>query len=358
MQSTQPPGGGNPFSGLFKGSPANQPHRLDLNGSTFVACDDNVLAKAPNGHPNQIGLDPRGVRQGFANGLQASIAYGLHTGGTRNQFNLTRRARSSNSPTRPVRICCSKATAQVLGFEPGEGPRTGYDTFQEVGLIKRTAALLQQDLVLLGFYTNDVPDALAEKESAGGGTTIAAANPVTGQVLHMNPAPTSWLEAQLRLSRAIYTGGHALKALVRRGEGKAGSSLELDLLENRSSADLERAWEHIDRQLAELRATAAAGNFQVGIIILPPREQISGQFVDSQYQPRLRAMTEKLGFFVIDPLPARSASPVRKDRLFILYDRNHPSAAGHRIIGETVADFLNRHSNASGLTPELSGTEH
>jgi len=120
----------------------------------------------------------------------------------------------------------------------------GYDTLQEVGLIKRTAALLQPDLVLLGFYTNDVPDALAEKESSGGGTTIAAANPVKGQVLHMNPTPTSWLEAQLRRSRAIYTGGHALKALVRRGEGKAGSSLELDLLENHRSADLERAWNH------------------------------------------------------------------------------------------------------------------
>jgi len=232
----------------------------------------------------------------------------------------------------------------------------GYDTLQEVGLIKRTAALLQPDLVLLGFYTNDVPDALAEKESSGGGTTIAAANPVKGQVLHMNPTPTSWLEAQLRRSRAIYTGGHALKALVRRGEGKAGSSLELDLLENHRSADLERAWERVDGQLSELRTIATAGNFKVGIIILPPREQVSGQFVDSQYQPHLRAMADKLGFFVVDPLPAMSASPMRKDRLFIPYDRNHPSAAGHRIIGETIATFLNQHGEAAGLPRQLASS--
>lgn len=86
-QSTQPPGGGNPFAGLFKGSPADQPHRLDLNGSTFVAWDDNVLAQAPNGQPGQIGIDPRGVRQGIANGFQASAAYGLRTGGARRSFN-------------------------------------------------------------------------------------------------------------------------------------------------------------------------------------------------------------------------------------------------------------------------------
>jgi hypothetical protein len=85
-QSSQPPGGGNPFSGLFKGTPADQPHKLDVSGSAFGAWDDNVVALAPGGNPGQIGIDPRGVRQGLASGFQGAIVYGFHTNGTRSQF--------------------------------------------------------------------------------------------------------------------------------------------------------------------------------------------------------------------------------------------------------------------------------
>jgi len=47
---------------------------------------------------------------------------------------------------------------------------------------------------------------------------------------------------------------------------------------------------------------------------------------------------------------------MRKDRLFIPYDRNHPSAAGHRIIGETIATFLNQHGEAAGLPRQLASS--
>src|SRR5207302_6206041 len=68
----------------------------------------------------------------------------------------------------------------------------GYDTRQEVVLLKRNIARLEPDLVLVGFYSNDVPDGLEDaKALAGSGTQIAAANPQAGQVMHMNPAPNS-----------------------------------------------------------------------------------------------------------------------------------------------------------------------
>ncbi|HEV2984196.1 MAG TPA: hypothetical protein VGX46_07400, partial [Vicinamibacterales bacterium] len=46
-QEQQPSGG--PFSGLFKGSPKEQPQTFDLRGSAFGAWDDNLLAVAPGG---------------------------------------------------------------------------------------------------------------------------------------------------------------------------------------------------------------------------------------------------------------------------------------------------------------------
>ncbi len=52
-------------------------------------------------------------------------------------------------------------------------------------------------------------------------------------------------------------------------------------------------------------------------------------------------MTEPLGFHVIDPLPLMSEN--RKPELFIPYDRNHPSAEGHALIGQAIAEYLDAH---------------
>jgi hypothetical protein len=85
-QSQQP--GGGPFSGLFKGSPKEQPHTLDARASAFGAWDDNLLALAPGGSGGEGAADPRFLKQGIANGFQGSLAYGFRRSGTRSQFSV------------------------------------------------------------------------------------------------------------------------------------------------------------------------------------------------------------------------------------------------------------------------------
>jgi hypothetical protein len=81
---------GNPFEGLFKGSPREQPQSLDVRGSAFGAWDDNVLAQAPGGGPGGgLGnFDPRYVKPGFATGFQGSLAYAFRKSGTRSQVSV------------------------------------------------------------------------------------------------------------------------------------------------------------------------------------------------------------------------------------------------------------------------------
>ena len=128
-QSTQPPVGGNPFAGLFKGSPRDQKNRLDLNGSTFLAWDDNVRAQAPNGPSDSLGIDPRGVKQGIANGFQSSLSYSFRTGGTRSQFSAT--------GTGAVQQFASSAGDSLFfqSYNTGVGLRTGLTskTFLSIG---------------------------------------------------------------------------------------------------------------------------------------------------------------------------------------------------------------------------------
>jgi len=222
---------------------------------------------------------------------------------------------------------------------------SGYDTRQEVALLKRNVSRLQPDLVLVGFYSNDVPDALDDTQASGsGGTRIAVSNPEAGQVLHINPPSASWWNRQLRKSRVAYNLGRLVTRLGGKGEwGMSHFSIEIDMLQGKESADLERAWGMVQTQLVNLHAMAAADGFSVGLVVLPCKEQVLGQYLTANYQTRVRAIAQPLGFFVIDPLPTLVASRTSKDALFIPYDRNHPSAAGHRLIAETIFHYLEEH---------------
>jgi lysophospholipase L1-like esterase len=229
----------------------------------------------------------------------------------------------------------------------------GYATRQEVALLKRNLAELQPDVVLVGFYANDLPDTLDDKGSSRSGTRIDA-RPDVGQVLHMNPAPSSWLERQARRSRAVYTIGHATKRLFHGGEGKPGSSMEL---ESRRSTELEAAWRKVAIQLEDLRASAVEFGFSAGIVVLPPREQVLGQYSGSDYQKRIRGLADDLRLFVVDPLPALVARSNEKPSLFIPYDRNHPSAAGHHLIAKAIVDYFDEHQNVVRMSKHLARSE-
>ena len=85
---------GGPFSGLFRGSPREQPQHLDVNASAFAAWDDNVLGQLPSagglgGLGGGTGIVPQTVKPGIANGYQASANYGFSRSGNRSSLSLS-----------------------------------------------------------------------------------------------------------------------------------------------------------------------------------------------------------------------------------------------------------------------------
>jgi lysophospholipase L1-like esterase len=220
---------------------------------------------------------------------------------------------------------------------------SGYNTRQEVGLLERYLSRLDPDMVLVGFYTNDVPDSLEDiGPAAPNGTQILAAAPKAGQILRMHDPATQW-ETPLRKSRAVYLLGRVAKRWTGNGEwATAHYSMELDVLEGKQSALLDRAWTRVEEQFARLQSLSAAHHFSVGLVVLPCLEQAMGQFPNERYQSTIRALAQKFGFIDVDPLPSLKASRGRKDALFVPYDRNHPSAEGHRIIARSITDAIER----------------
>jgi lysophospholipase L1-like esterase len=221
----------------------------------------------------------------------------------------------------------------------------GYNTRQSVTWLSRHVDELRPDLVLLGFYSNDVPDAI---EDGKGGTRVAAARGDSSNILRINPTPTGWLDRQLRRSRLIYVAGRAINRMRGAGEwGLARFAMEIDMLDGRESPDLQRAWQTIDQEFRRLDGLADEFGFKVGIVILPCQEQVMGQYPAAAYQHKVTSLGRLFGFDVIDPLPLMAERRETPGGLFIPYDRNHPSATGHAVVAEAIEQHLSAERLAS-----------
>ena len=181
----------------------------------------------------------------------------------------------------------------------------GYATRQEVALLERNLAALQPDVVLVGFYENDLPDTHGRQGRVGHSNQRGQGGRRPGAA-HESRAVIVDRAAGAPQPRRLHRQPRAEGAGPPRRR-QAGSSMELDLLEGRHSAELETAWQRVSAQLETLEASAAARGFAAGIVVLPPREQVVGLYPDSEYQKRIGRIAGQLGMFVIDPLPALKA---------------------------------------------------
>jgi hypothetical protein len=169
----------------------------------------------------------------------------------------------------------------------------------------------------------------------------------------------SWWNRQLRRSRVIYLMGRAATRFTKKGEwGTSRFAMELDVLQGKDLPDIQRGWSSVEESLRSLRALAGS-RYPVGVIALPCKELVTKTYPAENYESHVHAITDSLGFFFIDPLPALDKSGEKPEHLFIPYDRNHLSPTGHRIVAESIAGeivdrAIVREPGGGALSPSLS----
>jgi len=198
-----------------------------------------------------------------------------------------------------------------------------YGTAQELALLAELGARLQPDVVLLGWYWNDVDERgvaqiyahLADK----GELYFDTGNRLEGRDL------VTWHAKQLLRRSAVVMLLHDLMA----PEG------------NPYSPDyLAKVWLRVARHLERLRTLCEALGARPVLVLIPDAHRIGGGGATRAFDERVTELARTAGVPVIELLPALGALYAHTHVLPVLPFDGHYDAAGNRAMAEYLAERL------------------
>jgi lysophospholipase L1-like esterase len=226
-----------------------------------------------------------------------------------------------------------------------------YDLGQTSRLLRHFAPRLQPDLILIGFFWNDL---VHQRQTPEGQLLDGRANTEHANVARERSGPfqitgqRTGVRAHLRNSRALHASRHAwLSAIERTAWADNDVRWEVALLEGKRTPAIDQAWIEMGRQLADIRSIATKAGADVGIVIIPIRAQVERDYPQARYQAPLSEIAKAHGVFVVDPLPMFLSHRTRRD-LFIPFDRMHMLPAGHELMGRAVFEAIRSRLDFAG----------
>jgi lysophospholipase L1-like esterase len=254
-------------------------------------------------YPRSDAADVQGARQdrdGFTIlGLGDSIMYGVMQDKQDTYLEAARRRLAAQSP-RPV---------HVLNLAV-----PGYNTLQENAVYAEIAPQIAADLVLVHYWQND-----AHQYRVVGGYVVdfADLSPDGRLVVRALPLPDA-LSDWLLIHSTLYGMLTDVAVEYRR----------------RNQPD---DWSAVERPLAEINRRARAGGGRAVVLSSPLMTGATPQ--SNSDIDKLRQLAAREGIEVIDLTDWVAGHPSQE----LSFDGSHFTAAGHRLIGERLADYVLQH---------------
>lgn len=203
------------------------------------------------------------------------------------------------------------------------GGLRAYGTAQELALLAELGARLQPDVVLLGWYWNDVNE-----------------RPIEGTYAEFAGKGEFYFDTEDRLEG---WGGFAWRAkeLTRRC---ALVMLAHDLLRPKGGLYEPHVHEQgllrFARQSAEFREECARLGALPIVVVFPDSQRILGGEATRSYEERTAAIAREQGLFVLEPLAALLPLYAAHERLPVLPFDGHYDAEANRAMGAFLAERL------------------
>lgn len=240
-----------------------------------------------------------------------------------------------------------------------------YWTRQEVELLRRRGLALDPDLVMIGFYWNDMPQHGLPGEplppeppapagagppprdtgAAPGAAGTAGQGPATWGLLDREGhiLGRSWIPLELRsfLKRSRFL--FALKQAADRFRftlSPRKESLWMDaVLAGRTTPRIDDAWRRVRRALADAVTLSREHDFRLFLAAFPIPGQILEDHPAALYPRRILEICDELSIPALDLLPVFRDGAAHPEDLFIRWD-GHPTPLAHALAAEAIADTL------------------
>lgn len=218
----------------------------------------------------------------------------------------------------------SNQTTIAMNVEVINAGLPGSDTWQHEIILERMLSTYRPDAVVLALYVNDVVERFNPKP-----TTESKNNQLVKRVGYI-----------LKQSALLLTLRSAMQTIQQLLSPNKGAALQTSLMKGESSPELEKRWEQVDRSLAAIKRKSNINNSRFGIVLLPRRDQISGQIPWEAYRNRLVNIAERHQIPVVSAFTSlQEAYKTYGAVLFIPWD-GHNSKIANKVIAQEIADKL------------------
>jgi lysophospholipase L1-like esterase len=206
----------------------------------------------------------------------------------------------------------------------------GYDTLQEVDLLERLLPVVRPEVVVVGFYLNDINEAAyADKsqvmdQEKGTFRRQGSAALLSEETIHL-----------LKRSRLVTLLYWQLRQLGARGK----TNLFYLPLQGKTDPLLEQGWSHIEAALQRAKALVEAQGGRLAVFPIPDPQDFLGSYPAERYRSRLLSLAARLGVTAFDPTPEMKASGRGFSNYFLAWD-GHINEAAHQHIAERLGEAL------------------
>lgn len=234
-------------------------------------------------------------------------------------------------------------------FEVINAGIAGLSLAQEVQFLRERLLHLHPDLIVLGYYWDDMPtegDPFADLSEQNMGPQGQGNSTTPGLEVSRENAGRSYLIGPLmdllRKSYLLYSIVQRVPYLQMNFFPGAQTKWKRATVEGRTSPKIEASWKFVERKIAELKQLGQDNGFELVVLMIPLFEQMtSPRYSVTSYQTKLTQICDAQGIAIIDPLPAiRAIHPSYPD-YFIPFD-GHPNGKVYEVIADAVLKWLAR----------------